>query len=243
MTKESELTNYDSMNIEDYLTHVERPLSWNNLYERPSVIARLPELKGKNVLDIGCASGFFTEHALKNNASVTAVDISKVMTGRLAARIKSEKLSIYCADISQPMPFLKSGDYDCVICSLVLHYIKNWESLLAELYRVMKNGGRLVISTQHPFVIYEHAKRHGKATSYFDFKMIEDTWALGTERPFQTRYYIRPLVEVLKPILRSPFKIISIDEPLPTEECKRLAPDVYERLMERPEFLFIVLEK
>ncbi|OGN98581.1 MAG: hypothetical protein A2Y89_05650 [Chloroflexi bacterium RBG_13_51_18] len=239
MSDDAELTSYDSIVIEDYLEHVERPFSWNNLYERPAVIARLPSLKGKNVLDTGCASGFFTEYALKNGARVTAVDISKVMTERLVARIKSVKLTIFCADISRPMSFLKSNTYDCVICSLVLHYIKDWEPLLAELHRVLKKGGRLVISTHHPFEMYQYLK----LPSYYDFKMVEDTWGSSGPRPFKVHYYVRPLKEVLRPIVRSKFNIISIDEPLPTKECKELAPEVYKRLMERPGFLFIVLEK
>jgi hypothetical protein len=103
----------------------------------------------------------------------------------------------------------------------------------------MKKGGRLVISTTHPFAIYQHFKQY----SYFEFRLVEDTWGLGTGRPFKTRYYIRPLNEVLRPIIQSKFKVISIDEPLPIEECKKISPETYKRLSERPAFLFIVLEK
>ena len=239
MSNDSELTSYDSIAIEDYIAHVDRPLSWNNLYERPAMIARLPMLKAKNVLDIGCASGFYAKYALDNGANVTAVDISKVMTERLSTRIKSVKLTIFCADIAKPMPFLISNVFDCVICSLILHYIKDWEPLLAELHRVMKKGGRLVISTHHPFDIYQYFK----LSNYHDFKLVEDTWGSSGPRPFKVHFYVRPLKEVLRPIIQSKFKIISIDEPLPTKECKELAPEVYKRLMERPGFLFIVLEK
>jgi len=239
MPDDAEKTSYDSIVIEDYLAHVERPLSWNNLYERPAFLERLPELKGKNVLDIGCASGYYTEYALKEGASVTAVDISQKMLDRLAARIKSPKLKICRADISQPMPFLKMNSYDCVMCSLVLHYIKDWGPLFAELYRVMKKGGRMVISTHHPFDIYQYFK----LPSYFDFELVEDTWASSGPRPFKVHFYVRPLNELLRPIIESKFRIISIDEPLPAEKCKELDPRTYQRLMERPGFLFIMLEK
>jgi SAM-dependent methyltransferase len=239
MPDDAEITSYDTIAIEDYLAHIERPLSWNNLYERPALLQRLPPLDGKNVLDTGCASGYYTEYALSRGASVTAVDISRKMLDVLAAKIKSAKLTICRADLARPMSFLKDNTYDCVISSLVLHYIKNWEPLLAELYRVMKKGGRLVISTHHPFDTYYYIK----PKSYFDFKMVEDTWASQSPRPFKVRFYIRPLNEVLRPIIQSPFKIISIDEPLPMEECKAKDPRVYQRLIERPSFLFIVLEK
>ena len=73
--------------------------------------------------------------------------------------------------------------------------------------------------------------------------MIHDTWAGGGPQPFDVHYYIRPLNEVLRPIINSKFKIISIDEPLPDENCKKIDPETYEKLMDRPGFLFIVLEK
>ena len=239
MPEDSELTSYDSVDIEVYLKHVEHPLSWNNLYERPAMIARLPSLKGKNVLDIGCASGFFTKHALDNGASVTAVDVSKTMIDRLESSIKSTNLKLFCADISRPMPFLSSSAYDCAICSLILHYVKNWSPLLTELYRVLKKGGRVVISTHHPFDMYQYLK----LPSYFEFRLVEDTWGAKGFHPFKVRYYARPLNEVLRPIIKSKFKIVSIDEPLPDERCKELAPETYKRLMERPGFLFIMLGK
>ncbi len=230
---------YDNLPVEDYIAHVERPLSWNNLYERPAMIERLPALKGKNVLDIGCASGYYTEYALNQGARVTAVDISRKMLEKLAEKIKSPGLKIQQANAGQPMPFLKADSYDCVICSLMLHYIKDWNPVFTELYRVMKKGGRLVISTHHPFEIYLYMKPE----SYFDFKLVEDTWGSGGPHSFKVWYYMRPLNDVLRPIVNSKFKIISIDEPLPTEKCKELAPEVYKKLMERPRFLFIVLEK
>jgi 2-polyprenyl-3-methyl-5-hydroxy-6-metoxy-1,4-benzoquinol methylase len=76
MPEDSDLTNYDSIALEDYLNHIERPTSWNNLYERPQMLSLLPALQGKNVLDIGCGTGFYTEHALNAGANVTAIDIS-----------------------------------------------------------------------------------------------------------------------------------------------------------------------
>jgi len=238
MTVNSDQTSYDSI-ADIFLAHVSRPNSWNNLYERPNTLTRLPALQDKNVLDLGCSSGFYTEHALKNGAAATGVDISKALIEKLVSKIKSPKARFFCADIGQPMPFLESASFDCVICSLVIDYVKDWAPLLEELYRVMKQGGRVVMSTHHPFAIYQHFQQYG----YFEFRFIEDIWGLGSDRPFKTHYYIRPLNEVLRPIIRSKFKIISIDEPLPSERCRKISPGTYERLSERPAFLFFVLEK
>jgi len=46
MTDISKTTKYDSI-IEDYLAHVERPDSWNNLYERPYMLSQFPSFHEK----------------------------------------------------------------------------------------------------------------------------------------------------------------------------------------------------
>jgi SAM-dependent methyltransferase len=37
--------------------------------------------------------------------------------------------------------------------SLVLHYLEDWGPALAELRRILKPGGRLIASVDHPFAI------------------------------------------------------------------------------------------
>jgi SAM-dependent methyltransferase len=242
MPADIEITNYDPI-ADAFIAHAGRVDSWNNLFERPNTLARLPGLAGKNVLDLGCSTGFYTEYALEHDASVTAIDASQILIARLADKLKSPKVKLHCADIGQPMSFLKSDSFDVVICSLVLDYVKDWKPVMAELYRVIKKGGRVVISTGHPFAQYLYLQRIGQPKSYFAFEMFEDIWGRRGPQPFSTHYYIRPLHEVLRPIIQSKFKIISIDEPPPDEKCKKISPETYEKLLERPAFLFIVLEK
>jgi ubiquinone/menaquinone biosynthesis C-methylase UbiE len=136
------------------------------------------------------------------------------------------------------MPFLVDESYDILICSLVLHYIRDWNPLLTELHRVLKPGGRVFITTHHPLAMYLYSK----PVSYYDFKLVEDTWGAPDNR-FKVYYYIRPLTEMLRPILHSKFQINAIEEMLPPESLKENHPELYQRLIERPGFLFIEMEK
>jgi SAM-dependent methyltransferase len=242
MPSDAEITNYDPI-ADAFIAHAGRIDSWNNLYERPNTIARLPALKGKKVLDLGCSTGFYTEYALEHGATVTAIDASQKLIDRLNIRVKSPDVKLNCADIGQPMPFLKSNSFDVVICSLVMDYVKEWGVILGEIYRVLKKSGRVVITTGHPLAQYLYMQRINRPKSYFSFELFEDEWGRGGPQPFKTHYYIRPLHEVLRPIIQSKFKIISIDEPAPDERCKEISLETYEKLQERPGFLFIVLEK
>lgn len=140
MPRDAEITNYDSI-ADEFLTHISRPNSWNNLYERPNILARLPSLDGITALELGCSSGFFTEYMLKHGANVTGIDASRVMIDKLKARLTSPSLKLFCADISQPMPFLESSSYDVTLCSLVIDYIKDWQPLFKELHRVLRKAG------------------------------------------------------------------------------------------------------
>jgi len=103
----------------------------------------------------------------------------------------------------------------------------------------MRNNGELVISTHHPFTDYLSLNKN----SYFEKRLVEETWGRNSESPFTVNYYTRSLTDVLNPIIESQFDIVSIEEPLPDENIKRLSPKKYERLSTSPGFLFVVLRR
>jgi SAM-dependent methyltransferase len=237
MNKIVDKTNYDNI-ATTYINHAENKLSWNSLYERPYMISIFDDFTNKKILDVGCGTGFYSKYAIDKNADVTAIDGSQKMLDHLSKTISSTKLKIHKADLADGLPFIEPGSLDYIICSLVLHYIENWDTIISEFYRVLKQNGKIYISTHHPFADYLILKKK----SYFDKFLAEDEWGSGKDS-FKVFFYTRPLSDVLKPFINSPFKILSIDEPLPTPECKRAAPEIFEKLYTQPSFLFLVLQK
>ena len=101
----------------------------------------------ESVIDIGCGSGLLAENMaalVSEGGRVVGVDSSPDMLALAERR---------CADL--PQVRLKEGraedlleeseSFDAVACIQVLLYISAVESALAEMHRVLKPGGRLVI--------------------------------------------------------------------------------------------------
>jgi len=65
---------------------------------------------------------------------------------RLGSNSLSGQLTLKLEDVSQPLPYT-SNSFDFIYARLVLHYLSKQQLVptLAELYRVLKSGGRLFI--------------------------------------------------------------------------------------------------
>lgn len=111
----------------------------NNLYRR--VIEKLTPLPRGSVLDAGTGSGALAEALSDAGFRVTAADID-------ASFFRADRPGIrfIAADFNETSPF-EDGSFDCVTCLEMIEHVENPFALLRELYRVLKPGGTLVIST------------------------------------------------------------------------------------------------
>lgn len=223
---------------EEYIAHTENPLSWNNLYERPAMLSLFASFSNKKVLDVGCGSGFYSFYALSEQATVTAVDISQKLLDLVKQKDSKHQITTLQADLNEGLSAIPSNSMDIIIASLVLHYIKDPHLLINDFSRVLKKDGKVYISTHHPFLDYLHLQK----VRYFDIYEVEENWG-SPEKPMVVRYYTRPLSSLLEPLMNSGLSITGLYEPLPSEEVKKKAPKVYEKLSQKPGFLFLILEK
>jgi ubiquinone/menaquinone biosynthesis C-methylase UbiE len=107
------------------------------------------DLRGvRNILDVGSGAGQIAKHLLKYadpEASITCCDLSPEMLRRARNRLKSTVPSHVAADLSC-LPFA-DGSFDCITCGYVLEHLPQARPGLAELSRVLRPGGRMLLLT------------------------------------------------------------------------------------------------
>jgi ubiquinone/menaquinone biosynthesis C-methylase UbiE len=147
--------------------------AWNAHYERPAVLRMLGHVRDADVLDVGCGAGAHAVELYEQGARVTGIDSSRAMLDIAAGRLGPD-VPLLCASIEERLPFADDS-FDAILASLVMHYVEDWTPVLREFRRVLRDSGRLVISTHHPFM--DHALAQGE--SYLQTYSLMEEW--GTQ--------------------------------------------------------------
>jgi len=206
----------------------------NAFYDRPAVISLLPPVAGKRVLDAGCGPGAYTERLVDMGAEVIGIDSSPRMVD-IANRRLNGKATIVEADLGQPLKFLDSASFDLIVSALTLDYIKDWNALFREFYRLLRATGYLVFSAHHPF---DEFYDHHPGGNYFEVELVDyefDWPAYGVR--VRVPYYRRPLSAMLEPLLGAGFALQRLVEPQPIPEFQKHDSRDYSKLMRQPGFI------
>jgi SAM-dependent methyltransferase len=129
-------TDYDTI-ASRYAARIdERP--WNALYERPTTLALLPHVGGKDVLDAGCGPGWYADWLVRQGARVVAVDSSRGMV-ELADRRLGGRARVLKGDLRNLRGLIPDQAFDLVLSSLVLHYLDDLSEVFVEWARIPPN--------------------------------------------------------------------------------------------------------
>ena len=100
-----------------------------------------------SVLDVGCGRAWVAEHYLPKGVNVYSLDISPTNPAEAVKFYPSKNHFAIAAD-SFHLPF-KDGLFDCVIASEIIEHIVDPDKFINELFRVVKKGGQLIITTPY----------------------------------------------------------------------------------------------
>ena len=143
---------YDQAAVFDsYQQHRVHPDAPNNTMEGPLVRGLLGEVRGEDVLDLGCGSGSFGNELLAAGAaSYLGVDGSANMIALARSHLGQTPAELTHADLQTwPMPLAR---FSRVCARLVLHYLPTLEPVLQRVHGALRPGGRLVFSVEHPVI-------------------------------------------------------------------------------------------
>jgi ubiquinone/menaquinone biosynthesis C-methylase UbiE len=137
---------------------------------RKKLVLSSININSGKVLDIGCGPGIFTDELLKRNLQVFSTDLSAAMIKEAKRQLnessESKKAYFNVSDASN-LCFL-NNKIDYVLCIGVLCYVENYNSVLAEIYRVLKPEGIAILQINKirwpgiykKFVpLYQHVKK------------------------------------------------------------------------------------
>jgi ubiquinone/menaquinone biosynthesis C-methylase UbiE len=125
--------------------------------EGPVVRAAVGDVQNLSVLDLGCGTGRHALWLADAGANVTAVDFSEGMLAEARRKPGAEAIRFLVHDLHQPLPF-DADSFDVVVSGLVLEHLNDIENFFAEIHRVLKPGGRAVVSAMHPAMFLRGAQ-------------------------------------------------------------------------------------
>jgi ubiquinone/menaquinone biosynthesis C-methylase UbiE len=235
-TAPSLVNDYDSL-AEAYTAENETSLM-NAYYARPAILPLAGDVTGRRILDAGCGSGPLFAALRDRGATVTGFDGSAGMLEEARRRLGADA-DLQVADLADPLPF-PDDSFDDVVASLVLHYLQDWGPTLTELRRVLRTGGRLIVSVDHPFLINLMHRQAGPRPDYFETYNWTEEWTMGGQTAQMSRWN-RPLHAMTDAFTAAGFRISVISEPQPVPAARELFPDDFHILNTFPSFLFFVL--
>lgn len=221
--------------------------------EKPAMLSTLGNIKGKDIVCIGCGSGEEANLLSQRGANVIGFDISEELIK--IAKEKYPHIEFYVGDAED---FKIERKFDIAFASFVAHYLPNYKRFLSNTTELLKEHGEFVFSLIHPikrsmvkeligekkFTVLGNTKLADGSleTLYGDYLNAREIKVKFSEE-FEMIHYHTTIGEQIRDILNSDFEIIDFIEPTPIESAKVEYPDKYKIDSRVPEVLIYHLRK
>ncbi|NOX37867.1 MAG: class I SAM-dependent methyltransferase [Calditrichaeota bacterium] len=129
---------------------------------RETAIAKAQVRAGELAVDMGAGTGFLTEALLAKGVRVIALDASRNMLRVLLQKLGRHP-NLWCQQVDGDWLPLASHCVQAVLANMFLHHVESPAGTIRELARVLRPGGRLVITDldrhEYRFLLEEHHDR------------------------------------------------------------------------------------
>lgn len=103
---------------------------------------------GMRVVDVACGTGRWSAWFAERGASTFGIDICEEMLGRVPPQLRGQ----FALGRAEDLP-IASATADLTICSLAAGYFSGLGQAIAEMGRITKLGGSVVIADLHPAAV------------------------------------------------------------------------------------------
>lgn len=134
-----------------------------------AVLGRVPGLGlplGARVLDAPCGSGSLAVALRTAGYATVGADIDPAARARLGE-------AFHVADLSNPLPW-PDGVFDAVLSVEGIEHLENRQAFLRELFRVLKPGGTLVLTTPNTVSVRSRVRFFGSGFFHQDPRPLRE---------------------------------------------------------------------
>lgn len=193
--------------------------------EEPHVRAALKDVRGLDVVDLGCGTGRHTAWLAEAGARVTALDFSDGMLERARRKVPAGAVRFLVHDLNEPLP-LGDATFDAALSGLVIEHLRDLRAFFTEVRRVLSPSGLAVASTMHPAMFLRDSRAR-----FTD----PDSGAIVAPGSMHYRFG-----EVVMAAVAAGFTLLAVGEHAPDAEFARRYPRA-ERYVGWPMLLVLVL--
>lgn len=228
------------------------------IFNNPMFLAFLPDIAGREIIDLGCGEGRNTRVFARLGAKLTGVDISPRMIEAATAAEAQEPLGItYRLSSYADLSSWPGESFDLAVSTMALMDGPDFAGAAREAYRVLRPGGGLYFSVLHPCFVTpqqkwlkdEHGREIGfRVGDYFSDEVYVERWRFTAAPPEDADLFAVPrfpyrLETYVNALCAAGFRISKISEPRPTEAMAAGHPWLERLRRHIPLFLYVAAQR
>ncbi len=206
-----------------WIETVEHDLNRVCVLDQP-MLEQCGTVAGRRVLDIGCGEGRFARMLAERGAEVSGIDPTAAFIE--VAKAKHPE-GDYRVGVAEDLPY-PDASFDLLISYVALVDIPDFRTAISEMARVLRPGGRAVVSNLQSFATarldpwIEDAqgnRLYFSLDNYMEERADDVAW-----KGISITNFHRPLSAYLESFLANGFILKRFIEPLPSDEAIRKFP-------------------